>query len=520
VKNLFSSWTLRRRIVAGFAAVVVAFSLLGVWQLSEVKNVKTGSDELYDISYHGVSNVNEMKTMLDSLTGLQLRAATEEHPEDRAEAIKQSQAYITEFKKRLEFFQGEADNPEVTPEEKQAVVDIADSITSLETSYAQANTLTESGKAEAALEILDKTYPVVAKGDTGLEGLIQAHKNEVAAWHEEVDARYSTFVNGTRIVDVLLATLAIALGLLIARSVNQLVQALAARLTQSSRTLAESGTKLSQASEGAALQANAVASTSSNVSQNVNMVAASVEQMNASISEIAHSTAEASQVAAHAMGVVTTTNATVAQLGDSSIEIGKVLEVITSIAEQTNLLALNATIEAARAGDAGKGFAVVANEVKELAKETAAATDQIGQRIAAIQGDTQGAVSAIGEISDVIDRINNIQSTIAAAIEEQTATTTEIVRSIAEAATGSGAIAESIAILAESSQDVARSAQDSTAVAETVGTVTKELAALAGQQTDQWSTTPNHVSQPRNYRLNGPAPTDVVDRTSEARSSR
>ncbi|HEY0950082.1 methyl-accepting chemotaxis protein, partial [Nocardioides sp.] len=119
-------------------------------------------------------------------------------------------------------------------------------------------------------------------------------------------------------------------------------------------------------------------------------------------------------------------------------------KVITSIAEQTNLLALNATIEAARAGEAGKGFAVVANEVKELAQETARATEDIARRVEAIQADTGGAVEAIGEISTIISSINDYQLTIASAVEEQTATTNEMSRNVAEASTGSGEIATNI----------------------------------------------------------------------------
>jgi methyl-accepting chemotaxis protein len=149
-------------------------------------------------------------------------------------------------------------------------------------------------------------------------------------------------------------------------------------------------------------------------------------------------------VATEAVVVVHATNTTVARLGDSSIEIGNVVKMITSIAEQTNLLALNATIEAARAGDAGKGFAVVANEVKELARETASATEEISCRVEMIQSDTADAVSAIGEISQIISRINDFQLSIATAVEEQTANSAEMNRNVVEASTGVAQISERI----------------------------------------------------------------------------
>ena len=180
------------------------------------------------------------------------------------------------------------------------------------------------------------------------------------------------------------------------------------------------------------------------VSRNIQTVAAGTEEMTASIREITKSTNDAAAVAAQAVQVADTTNATVAQLGTSSAEIGEVIKAITSIAEQTNLLALNATIEAARAGEAGKGFAVVANEVKDLAQETSKATEDIGRRVEAIQLDTEAAVAAISQIGSIISQINDSQSTIASAVEEQTATTNEMGRNVQDAAGGAGRIADSV----------------------------------------------------------------------------
>jgi methyl-accepting chemotaxis protein len=248
-----------------------------------------------------------------------------------------------------------------------------------------------------------------------------------------------------------------------------------------SETLSSTSQQITANSEETSAQARVVSGAAQQVSQNLQTVATGAEEMGTSIKEIAKNASEAAKIATSAVRIAETTTNTVSKLGESSNEIGQVIKVITSIAQQTNLLALNATIEAARAGEAGKGFAVVANEVKELAKETAKATEDISRKIEAIQTDTKAAVEAIASISEVINQVNGISSTIATAVEEQNATTNEMARNVSEAAHGSGEITSNIAGVAQAAESTSRGAGDTQKAAQQLVETSAELRRLVEQ---------------------------------------
>lgn len=245
-------------------------------------------------------------------------------------------------------------------------------------------------------------------------------------------------------------------------------------LASASQELSATSTQVSSNSDETSSQANVVAAAAEQVSHSVLTVATAAEEMTASIKEIAQQASEAAQVAGQAAEVAGRASGTIVKLSDSSNEIGAVVKAITSIAEQTNLLALNATIEAARAGEAGKGFAVVASEVKELAKQTEQATEEIRSKIEAMQSDTKGAIDAIQQITEVIKRINDIQMVVASSVEEQAATMNEISGNSSEASRGSAEIAQNIT-------SVSQSAGSSTDAATHTASAANELAQLAAR---------------------------------------
>jgi methyl-accepting chemotaxis protein len=255
----------------------------------------------------------------------------------------------------------------------------------------------------------------------------------------------------------------------------------AQHVATASEELSSTSQQISANSEETSAQANTVSDATKKVSHNLQSVSTGAEEMTTTIQSIASNAHEAATIASRAVQTAQAANGTVTKLGESSAEIGEVIKVITSIAQQTKLLALNATIEAARAGEAGKGFAVVANEVKELARQTAQATEDISHKITAIQTDTNGAVEAIGNISAVITQVNDISGTIATAVEQQSATTNEMTRNVADAAKGSTQITENIEGVAQAAQGTSTSAQESQKAANELADLAAQLRSLVEQ---------------------------------------
>ncbi len=280
-----------------------------------------------------------------------------------------------------------------------------------------------------------------------------------------------------------LGDLAVAMNKMQANLIKMIVAVAdnAEQVASASEEFSAASQQITTNSEETSAQANVVSTATDHVNRNLQTVATGAEEMSTTIQDIAKNATESARVAGQAVKTAHTTNATISKLGVSSAEIGQVIKVITSIAQQTNLLALNATIEAARAGEAGKGFAVVANEVKELAKQTAKATEDISRKIAAIQSDTKGAVDAIGTISGVINQINDISSTIATAVEEQSATTNEMSRNVADAAKGASEITRNIAGVSQAAQGTSTSAQESMKAAHKLAEMSTELRGLVDQ---------------------------------------
>ncbi|BAU92840.1 methyl-accepting chemotaxis sensory transducer [Methylorubrum populi] len=310
-------------------------------------------------------------------------------------------------------------------------------------------------------EIGDIARAVVTIRDMSLEEAAQQLKTTEAARMREEQARRALLRD-------------------LADRFEQSVGAIVARVSEAVGGLQASSGRMRHSVESTAARSTSVAGAAQQTAGNVNAVAAAAEELGATVEEIGRQVEQAAGMSAQAVEAAGRTEATMADLAAAANRIGDVVGLVSTIAGQTNLLALNATIEAARAGEAGRGFAVVAAEVKELASQTARATEEIGQQVGAIQAAAGGVSQAIQDIAAQIQTMSGVTTGIATAVEEQGATTQEIVRSMAQASAGTGEVTASIAAVAAEADDAGRAAgavaAAADALAEQSGALRAEMA--------------------------------------------
>lgn len=458
----------KTKLIGGFVAVNVIFVGLSVFQLVQANDMRKTAIHNNRHALTESRLTNTFETSYLKLTAAYVKASGGDVSKDPALAKMSAEESARLEKAIVEL------NANITDGPQRELFDKA---------MADHKTLTEASaevaKATSAEEAAAGSARLLQLHDVLMEDLRQLSESSVAeseVANADLDEEFGSTLRLTIGLLALLGVSCFFIAFRVAGSVSRVFARGVARLSETSESIGATSESVRSSARDTVARAERANETAGRVTESVNTVAVALDQMQLSIGEISRSTSEASQVAASALETVASTNSRVETLGESSLEIGKVIDVITSIAEQTNLLALNATIEAARAGDAGKGFAVVANEVKELAKQTAQATEEISSRIVAIQSDTSGAVDAIGEISHVMTQISEIQATIASAIEEQSSTTSEINSNIVDAANGVNEIAVSIGAVTEAAHGTLQEVQSTDRAATEMNELAAEFA--------------------------------------------
>lgn len=497
---MIDRYPLRMKLIAGFAIIVVAATALSLYLVNGQMQAKAGLNDLYDNDIAVMKAATDARGAVSNMRIDVRQAILSTDPAEQQKVSDDLKAQQTKFDTAFALVKSNA-GPEVAEEIKT----IEDNWEITKAGYddiaAHAMRSTPEDDAEA-FEDMATVAPAVEALTKALNEEVDVNVASADAARDALAADADTSRNIAYSLIAIMILGAAALVWFLSRNITNALNGASHDMSASATELGAVATQLGANAEETASQSQVVAATAEELSANMSAVAAAVDEMQASVSEIAANAEEASRMASGAVNTVQTANERVIELGNASREIGKVIEVITSIAEQTNLLALNATIEAARAGEAGKGFAVVANEVKELAKGTNSATQEIGRRIGSIQSETAETTTAINEIAEVIARINDMQSAVAAAVEEQTATTSEIAQNVNEAASGTGEIARNIASVSDAAQDTSAGAASAERVARTVTHAAKVVeGVIKGKQptTDgpRPVATSDHEIQPR-----------------------